>query len=267
MTTTTLDTWTEEWRAWHAGRETESTAPYGIAAAVDTHWLSAGSVELEGLPGSWSPGDDGVVGTGLPDGVAVTLGPGFAERIDHDGTVLLRYGSEAQLADLRLRAFVRVGDVALRVSSPTAPTRVRLDGIDAFAPDPDWVLPGRFQQADDEYLTTFQSDGAVVGRVLAGRIEFVHDGQVHVLLATAGSEGLFVTFSDATSGDGSAPFRFLAVAPPEEDGSVTLDFNRAYLPPATFSRGYSCPLPPQRNRLPFPVRAGERTQRYRPGRG
>ncbi|ACZ29769.1 protein of unknown function DUF1684 [Xylanimonas cellulosilytica DSM 15894] len=267
MTTSTLDTWTEAWQAWHADRVAKSTAPHGIAAAVATHWLTADSVSLPELPGAWAPSDEGVVGTGLPAGTTVTGGPGFTQRIDDDGSVLLRFGAEAQLGELRLRAFVRVGDVALRVSSPAAPARARLAGIDAYAPDPDWVVPGRFVPAGDEQLTTFQSDGTVVGRQLAGRIEFVRDGQVHTLLATAGSRDLFVTFSDVTSGSDSAPFRFLGVELPDDDGSVTLDFNRAYLPPATFSSSYSCPLPPRQNRLPFEVRAGERTQLYKDGRG
>ncbi len=267
MTTTTVQTWVDEWRAWHAERVRESTAPYGIAAALATHWLTADSVGLPDLPGRWAPSDEGVVGTGLPADAAVTLGPAFVERIDDGGEVLLPYGSEAQLGDVRLRPFVRVGDVALRVTSPGAPTRTRLAGIDAYEPDPDWVVPGTFHVGRGEHFNTFQSDGTVVGRTLAGRIEIVRDGEVHTLLATTGGEGLFMTFSDATSGVESAPFRFLSVALPDDDGSVTVDFNRAYLPPATFSSGYSCPLPPRQNRLPFPVRAGERTQQYRDDRG
>ena len=57
--------------------------------------------------------------------------------------------------------------------------------------------------------------------------------------------------------------RFLYTAPPEPDGTVIVDFNRAYNPPCVFSPYATCPLPWPANRLPIPVEAGERT--YDPG--
>ena len=41
-------------------------------------------------------------------------------------------------------------------------------------------------------------------------------------------------------------------------GVYDLDFNRAYHPFCLFNSGYDCPVPPRENRLPLPVRAGER---------
>jgi hypothetical protein len=72
---------------------------------------------------------------------------------------------------------------------------------------------------------------------------------------------LFAAFSDATSGNESYRFRFLRMPAPEPDGSVTVDFNRAYLPPCAFSDGYVCVFPPPTNRWDVPVRAGERLVR------
>lgn len=40
--------------------------------------------------------------------------------------------------------------------------------------------------------------------------------------------------------------------------TVTLDFNRAFVPPCGFSVQYNCPLPPPQNRLHLPVPAGEK---------
>jgi uncharacterized protein (DUF1684 family) len=45
---------------------------------------------------------------------------------------------------------------------------------------------------------------------------------------------------------------------PNADGTITLDFNRAVLPPCAFSYSFNCPLPPKQNRFPFPVEAGEK---------
>ena len=37
-----------------------------------------------------------------------------------------------------------------------------------------------------------------------------------------------------------------------------LDFNRAYHPFCVFNVAYVCPVPPQENRLPVAIQAGER---------
>jgi len=40
--------------------------------------------------------------------------------------------------------------------------------------------------------------------------------------------------------------------------AVTIDFNYAYHPSCVYSPRWACPLAPPENRLPVPVRAGER---------
>ncbi len=43
-----------------------------------------------------------------------------------------------------------------------------------------------------------------------------------------------------------------------ENGLLVLDFNFAYNPSCAYDSAWLCPLAPPRNRLPVPVRAGER---------
>jgi uncharacterized protein (DUF1684 family) len=69
---------------------------------------------------------------------------------------------------------------------------------------------------------------------------------------------LFIPFTDGTNGvetykDG----RYLD---PQErpDGSLTIDFNFAYNPYCAFSDGWSCPIPPEENRISARIEAGER---------
>ena len=69
---------------------------------------------------------------------------------------------------------------------------------------------------------------------------------------------LQLVFGDATNGDSTYSVgRFLFVAP-NADGTITLDFNRAVLPPCAFSYAFNCPLPPKQNRFPVPITAGEK---------
>ena len=43
-----------------------------------------------------------------------------------------------------------------------------------------------------------------------------------------------------------------------KDGTVTLDFNKAYSPPCAFTNYATCPLPPPQNRLDVRIEAGEK---------
>jgi uncharacterized protein (DUF1684 family) len=65
-------------------------------------------------------------------------------------------------------------------------------------------------------------------------------------------------FRDTTNGALTYPAgRFLkAAAGP--DGSVELDFNKAYNPPCAYTEFATCPLPPPQNRLDIPVLAGKK---------
>jgi uncharacterized protein (DUF1684 family) len=56
--------------------------------------------------------------------------------------------------------------------------------------------------------------------------------------------------------------RALNIDAPAADGTVTLDFNRAYNLPCAFSDFVPvCPAAPPCNRLPFAVEAGEKIPR------
>ena len=93
-----------------------------------------------------------------------------------------------------------------------------------------------------------------------GVVRFTRDGAEHELDALEGGEGgeLWLIFGDATNGSETyGGGRFLYTAPPAADGSVLVDFNRAYNPPCVFSPYATCPLPPTRNRLSLRIEAGE----------
>ena len=77
--------------------------------------------------------------------------------------------------------------------------------------------------------------------------------------------GLFLPFTDATSsGETYGGGRYLIDAIKgadlglSTDGRLILDFNFAYHPSCAWNPAWVCPLAPRENRLPAPVRAGER---------
>lgn len=78
------------------------------------------------------------------------------------------------------------------------------------------------------------------------------------VLESAGATELFFIFRDLTAGKETYPAgRFLYAALPR-DGTVVLDFNKAYNPPCAFTRFATCPLPPKGNRMEIRLEAGEK---------
>jgi hypothetical protein len=94
-----------------------------------------------------------------------------------------------------------------------------------------------------------------------GEVTFEIGGVRHRLQALHGDPGreLWLIFGDATNGHETyGGGRFLYTGVPKGNGSVVVDFNRAYNPPCVFSPYATCPLPWPANRLPLRVEAGER---------
>ena len=77
--------------------------------------------------------------------------------------------------------------------------------------------------------------------------------------------GLYLPFADATSGDetyGAGRYLLDTVKGADlglEGDRLVLDFNFAYNPSCAYDPRWVCPLAPPGNRLPFAIRAGERT--------
>ncbi|GAB2453318.1 DUF1684 domain-containing protein [Xylanimonas ulmi] len=267
MTITTTDTtWAAGLERWRASRLRAVTGPYGSAAVVGTYWLTPTPQALPDLPGRWFARGAEVHAEGLTTGDVQVVGDGPAVT---DGTIVLRQGQEVRHGRLILAWFRRLEDQALRVFDHENPSRAALEGFGTFDADPAWVIEGRLvRSAPGSRLVTDQSDGEIYDRELVGRIVFPYDGAEHELLAfrspVPGKPGLMVSFADATSGAETFRFRFLLLPDPGESDVVTLDFNRAYLPPFAFAPSHSCPLPPAANRLPFAVTAGETLPLLRP---
>lgn len=157
------------------------------------------------------------------------------------------------------RAFRDGGD------SPVPP--VRRDEflpLEYFPPDPDYSVPAALKL--DGRGTTVQmptSTGQMRAMARVGTLEFALKGRPLTLGAfvEAGSgsvDRLFVPFSDLTSGAETYPAGRYLDLDRTATGLYTLDFNRAYHPFCYYNPTYDCPFPPAENRLPIPIRAGER---------
>jgi uncharacterized protein (DUF1684 family) len=149
----------------------------------------------------------------------------------------------------------------VRVKHADAVTRSGFTGIEYWPADAAWVVAGKFvPHPPGKTLPIVDITGTTTDALNPGAVEFTREGKTYRLEAMGEpGEGLFLVLADRTSGHGSYPAgRFLDTQPPDAQGNVALDFNRAYNPPCAFTPFATCPLPPPENRLDLAIPAGEK---------
>lgn len=133
-------------------------------------------------------------------------------------------------------------------------------GLSYYEPNPQLVFTVPVGPGDGAEIPVQTSDGQARSYRRAGNVSFEVAGQaVQLTLYSTGEPGFFIPFRDQTSGKETyGAGRYLDIEP-NEDGTVTIDFNLAYNPYCAYNPSYSCPLPPIANWLQVPVEAGERS--------
>lgn len=218
---------------WRRARVAAVTAAQGNLALVETRWYPAGTTINDA---DLHTDDDGVTITTL-------------HRTDLD---------------------TGLDQAGLRRWDAHSPALQAFTGIDVYPYDPGWVLTGRYTPLDADHTVPFEhlrDNGRARDLAVPGRIDVAIDGHAYALHAFDDGGTLLLVFADPTNGaETYGAGRFLFVARDSDAfaraGDVTLDFNRAFVPPCGFSDQYNCPLPPPSNRLATPVRAGEKLPRF-----
>jgi uncharacterized protein (DUF1684 family) len=277
-----MQSYEETIQTWRADRDLRLRSATGWLTIVGLEWLSpgpnafgSGEANPVRLPGAHVPEWAGTLlmeplGTGTrfavvpsPDAEImlddVQLPPGVPTEIRSD-----RAGEASVLAlgSLRFWIIERGGNAALRIRDPQSELLRGFRGVDCYRVDRAWRVEARFRPlAEPLTLIVPNILGHADTSACFGRIEFELDGETHTLLPMSDApddSALFVVFADATNGKETyGAGRFLATRL-EKDGSVDLDFNKAYNPPCAFNPFTTCPLPPEGNTLPIAVTAGEK---------
>jgi hypothetical protein len=250
-----------EWERWHKQHEDRLAAPDGFLAITSINWLDETPARFADAPGAWAADDSGVW-VELADGEELELDGAVLRGRHHFGRIPERGGVFPRDAHGVYEVARRGGNDILRPRRPDHGLRAQFHGTPAYAPDPRWVITGRYRPFDAPRDTTVGSVVEGLQHVYAapGAVEFEVDGQPLALTAFNGHTpgSLHILFTDATSGVTTyAANRSLPVAPPDADGTVVVDFNRATNLPCAYTEFATCPLPPAENHLPIPVEAGE----------
>ncbi|MFE1435421.1 DUF1684 domain-containing protein [Streptomyces griseoaurantiacus] len=255
----------DAWKQWQENRLEAVSAPYGPLTPTGIHWIEdLPDGRIPDTPGRWAAEEDAVVLTArTEDGLTVDGGPATGRiRLTADpGPV---EAARVAHGERRLVVLHREDVWGVRVHDPAAPARREFRGIEATPYDPRWTVPGHFTPyGAPRTVRVENADGRYRGLRLGGVLAFTLEGQDLTLQVAVREDGsLRAVFTDTTGADGgSHRFRFLDAPAPDVQGSTTVDFNRAYLPPCAFCPHFLCPLPPPGNTLDVAVAAGERTLR------
>jgi uncharacterized protein len=153
------------------------------------------------------------------------------------------------------------GQYVLRLADNQSENRKRFGGRVWYPVKLPYRVNAKFHAYEPQrHLSIVNVIGEVSDEPSPGYVEFTLDGKKRRLDAFEEDGGLFFVFRDQTAGDttyGAGRFMYIE-GKPAANGTVTLDFNRAYNPPCAFNKYTTCPLPPKENILPVRVEAGEK---------
>jgi hypothetical protein len=258
-----------EVEAWRAGRYASLRRDIGWLTLAGLDWLRPGENRVGSAPdadialpagpptvGVIEVGGGGVTATGtwLHGGAPVDRLPLVNDQ--QGEPTLLALGS------LRQCLIERSGRLALRTWDLDSPARNTFAGIDHFPVDLAWRIRARLDPTPGRRLEVPDVFGGSDWQDSPGDLAFELEGGEHRLQALPGGDAgeLWLVFGDATNGtDTYGGGRYLYTGRPEPDGTVVVDFNRAYNPPCVFTPYATCSLPWPANRLPIRIEAGERT--------
>ena len=281
--------WQHDLAAWRAARERELATPDGWLTLVGLEWLKPGVNSFGAAPDNriqlhaGAPAHIGLltVSNSAESSIVQLLAPtgGFPPELTIDGkparegplTVEGAKPSIIAWRGLTLVVLPRGGRFALRIKDADSPTRAAFHGLNWYQPDPRFRVAARWIPFTPPHVEKIPT---VIGTTLdlpaPGIAEFTLDGRtlrLEPVMEDPAGKTLFFILRDQTSKTttyGAA--RFLHTGLPDhgldQPGQLILDFNRLENPPCAYTPYATCPLPPEQNRLPVALEAGEK--RYEP---
>jgi uncharacterized protein (DUF1684 family) len=145
-----------------------------------------------------------------------------------------------------------------------ADRRASFPPLSYFPIEPEYRVPAALTVArGNDLIQIPTSRGERRQHYRVGTLRFTLKGQLLTLTAfvEVGQDDLrrlFVPFGDLTNGGETYPGGRYLELERTATGIYDLDFNRAYHPFCYYNPKYDCPYPPRENRLPIPIRAGEK---------
>jgi uncharacterized protein len=250
---------------------------------LKTNWLS-----LAGL--FWLKPGENSFGSDAGNAVVFPKGPAHAGVFDLQGTdVTVKFAPDAhatidgkpvttaklqpdtsgsptvvELGSLRIKVIVRGQRIGIRLKDVDSDEVKNYRGPTFFPLDLSYRVTATWEPSDGKETVDIPNVlGDITPTPVAGTVVFKINGQEVRLTALGGnpSKGLSFVLNDLTSKTDTYPGGRFLETDPVVNGTVVIDFNRAYNPPCAVTPYATCPLAPKENRLAVAIPAGEKYDR------
>jgi uncharacterized protein (DUF1684 family) len=250
---------------------------------LKTNWLS-----LAGL--FWLKPGENSFGTDAGNAVVFPKGPSHAGVFELQGTdITVKFSPEShaaidgkpvttvklqpdtsgnptivEIGSLRIKAVVRGQRIGIRLKDLDSELAKNYRGPVFFPIDLTYRVTATWEPSDGKKMVDVPNVlGDTTPTPVAGTVSFKINGQEVRLTDLGGNpaKGLSFVFNDLTSKTDTYPGGRFLETDPVVDGTVVIDFNRAYNPPCAVTPYATCPLAPKENRLAVAIPAGEKYDR------
>jgi uncharacterized protein (DUF1684 family) len=268
----TDDSYIKQIRLWQKQRLERLKAPDSWLSLAGLFWLEEG----ENTFGGDSDNDFIIHIEGLPEHIGVFILKKGIVKFRADNTVdvyhnnkpvkeiVLENDSSSKPTILKFHSLswfvVKRGNrLGIRLKDAKHPRMKQLKKIEMFPIDSGWRIKAVFEKFENpRIIKTPTVLGYLEEQPCPGVLVFRFRGKSFRLFPFEEDRDFFLVFGDLTNthetyGGG----RFLVVEKPDKNGMCWIDFNKSYNPPCVFSPYATCPLPPEENRLPIRITAGE----------
>jgi uncharacterized protein len=195
----------------------------------------------------------------LPEAHATIAGKvASTAKLDPD---ISRHPTVIEMASLRFHVIVRSQRVGIRVKDLESAAVTNFKGLMFYPLDLNYRVTATWVPSEGKKTIDVPNVlGDVTPVPVGGTVVFKINGQEQTLTALGGnpSKGLSFVFNDLTAKTDTYPGGRFLDTDPVVNGTVILDFNRAYNPPCAVTPYATCPLAPKENRLTVAIPAGEK---------
>jgi uncharacterized protein len=238
----------------------------------------------------WLKPGENTFGTDAGNAIAFPKGPAHAGVFDLQGTdVTVKFSPEAhatidgqlvttaklqpdisakatvvELGSLRIKVIVRGQRIGIRLKDVDSEQAKNYRGPVFFPIDLSYRVTATWIPSDGKTTVDVPNVlGDITPTPVAGTVVFKINGQETRLTDLGGdpAKGLSFVLGDLTSKTDTYPGGRFLDTDPVVNGTVVVDFNRAYNPPCAVTPYATCPLAPRENRLAIAIPAGEKYDR------
>ena len=257
---------------WRRERANNLSSPHGWLSAARRFWVQPGqngmgsaSPNLIRLPQGTAPDCAGSFQLEGEEIFLTTCGDArlsIGEHMtSHERITIQKESSLAiVLNDLELYVIRRGSRYGVRIFNPGSPAIRDFAGLSWFPIDESLRITARYiPLPEPQTMKVVNVLGDTEEVPFPGVVDFTLAGRSCQFDPVLQEDGLlWFMFRDRTNGALTYPGGRYLKAAADQDGSVELDFNKAYNPPCAYTEFATCPLPPPKNRRDIPVLAGEK---------